>query len=165
MSQRQLLLSRPDTTRDEFHANVYFCVSLSEVTIRILLGTHHPGIRRTLRTLLEDCPGWQIVAEIDHERDAVQLAGALQPDVAVIDIGMPSNSGIETIQGIVQQSPHTHILVLGTYPQDAYPRRVKQAGARGYLLTDDADAYLVRAVTALSQGKCFFHNREVTQVL
>jgi DNA-binding NarL/FixJ family response regulator len=133
------------------------------VTIRILLGTHHVGIRRSLRAFLEERPDWQIVAETDDDMNAVRLADDLQPDVAIIDIGTPSNDGMETTRRIVRQSPQTHILVLGTYPDDAYVRRVRQAGARGYLLTDDVDAYLQHAVTALSQGKYFFHNREVTE--
>ena len=136
---------------------------LAEVPIRILLGTHHSGIRSSLRTLLEERPGWQIVAETDDDGNAVQLVDDLQPDVAIIDIGMPSSTGIETTRCIVRQSPQTHILVLGTYPGDAYVSQVKQAGARGYLLADDASEYLQHAVAALLKGKYFFNNREATQ--
>jgi DNA-binding NarL/FixJ family response regulator len=113
--------------------------------------------------MIEERPDWRIVAETDDHGSAVQLIDDLQPDVAIIDIGTPSSNGIETTRRIVRQSPQTQILVLGTYPGDAYVSQVRQAGARGYLLADDANEYLQHAVTALSKGKCFFNNREVTQ--
>jgi DNA-binding NarL/FixJ family response regulator len=111
--------------------------------------------------LLEECPHWEIVGEADNGPEAVRLADDLKPDVAIIDIGTPSTIGIETTRQIARQSPQTHILVLGTYLDDAYVSRVRAAGACGYLLKDSADAYLPQAVTALLEGKHFFHNREI----
>jgi DNA-binding NarL/FixJ family response regulator len=115
--------------------------------------------------LLEECPHWEIVGEAGDGPEAVRLVDELKPDVAIIDMGTPSINGIETTRRIARHSPRTHVLVLGTYPGDAYVSRVQEAGARGYLLKDSADAYLGRAVTALSQGKYFSYNRESTSTL
>lgn len=135
--------------------------TLSMVNIRILLAAHHVSIRRGLRKFLEECPHWEIVAEAGDGPEAIRQAANLEPDVAIIDIGMPSLSGIEAIREIVRHSPTTHILALGTYPDEAYVSQVRQAGARGYLLKESAEADLLHAVSAVSQGKLFFDNRDI----
>jgi DNA-binding NarL/FixJ family response regulator len=124
--------------------------------LRILLADDHTLVRRGLRKILEERPDWQVVAEAGDGREAVRQALDLQPDVAVLDIGMPLLNGIEATRQIVRRGPGIHILILSMYASEAYVTRALQAGATGYLLKDSADADLMIAVTSVAAGKAFF---------
>jgi DNA-binding NarL/FixJ family response regulator len=123
---------------------------------RVLLADDHTLVRQGLKKILEEQPGWTVVGEAGNGRDAVQLATSLSPDVTVLDIGMPVLNGIEATRQIVRRTPNAHVLILSMHADEAYVARALDAGARGYLLKDSADADLIRAVTAVAGGKSFF---------
>lgn len=124
--------------------------------LRILLADDHTLMRQGLRRILEERSDWEVVAEASNGREAVRLALEAKPDLAILDIAMPQMNGIEAIRHIMRRLPEARILVLSMYSDEAYIVQVLQAGARGYLLKDSADADLVRAVSAVVQGKSFF---------
>jgi DNA-binding NarL/FixJ family response regulator len=124
--------------------------------LRLLLADDHTILRHGLRKILEEQPGWQVVAEASNGRDAVRLAQETEPDVAILDLGMPLLNGTEATRQIVRRLPSTHVLVLSMHVEEAYITRALQAGARGYLVKDSADTELIRAVTAVAAGKSFF---------
>jgi two-component system response regulator NreC len=124
--------------------------------IRILLADDHTLVRKGIRKILEEQPQWQVVAEVGDGREAVRQALQLEPDLAVLDIGMPLLNGIEATRQIVQRLPDTHVLILSMHVDEAYITQAAHAGAKGYLLKDSADVDLLRAVTVVSQGKSFF---------
>jgi two-component system response regulator NreC len=124
--------------------------------LRILLGDDHTLVRQGLRKILEERADWEVVADTSDGREAVRQALALQPDVAILDIGMPLMNGIETTRQIVRRSPAVRVLILSMHSNEAYIIQALKAGARGYLLKDSADVDLVRAVAAVAAGKSFF---------
>ncbi len=124
--------------------------------LNILLGDDHTLVRHGLRKILEGQPEWKVVAEAGDGREAVRLAQAMQPDIAILDIGMPLLNGIDATRQIVRRLPQTRVLILSMYSEDAYVTRAVQAGARGYLLKDSADTDLIRGVSAVAAGKSFF---------
>src|SRR4029079_12135897 len=113
--------------------------------LRILLGDDHTLLRQGLRKILEERPDWEVVAEASDGRDAVRQATATQPDVAILDIGMPLLNGIEATRQIIRRSPKIHVLILSMHSNEAYIIQALHAGARGYLLKDSADTDLIRA--------------------
>jgi len=125
-------------------------------TLRILLADDHTIVRHGLRKILEEHRDWQVVAEAGDGREAIRLAGDLQPDVAILDIGMPLLNGIEATRQIARRVPEVKILILSMHSDEAYIIQALQAGARGYLLKDTADAELIDAVVAVTRGKSFF---------
>ena len=127
--------------------------------VRILVADDHHVVRAGLRTLLETKSGWQVCAEASNGREAVEKAGELKPDVAVLDIGMPLLNGIETTSQIRKVSPETEILILTMHDSELMIRGVLEAGARGYILKDDADRHLIAAVEALRRHKPYFSSR------
>lgn len=124
--------------------------------VRILLADDHAVLRQGLRKILEDRPGWTIVAEAANGRDAVAAAEAQHPHVAVLDIAMPFLNGIEATRQIVRRAPNTRVLILSMHSDQAYVTKAVMAGARGYLLKESAGADLIDAVAALAAGKSFF---------
>jgi two-component system, NarL family, response regulator NreC len=124
--------------------------------LRILLGDDHTLVRHGVCKILEEQPDWEVVAQASDGRDAVKQALSLEPDVVVLDIGMPLLNGIEAARQIARRLPRAHILILSMHSDEAYITQALQAGAKGYLLKDSADSELIRAVTAVAAGKSFF---------
>lgn len=124
--------------------------------IRILLADDHTIIRSGLRLLLEQQPDFKVVAEAANGREAVELVSKHHPEIAVLDIGMPELNGIEATQQIVSREPVTHVVILSMHSDEGYVLRALRAGARGYILKNSAEADLIRAVRAASEGKSFF---------
>lgn len=124
--------------------------------IRILLADDHTLVRQGLRRILEEQPDWQVVAEASDGRSAVRQTIELQPDVAILDIGMPELNGIEAARQVARRAPSVKIVMLSMHADEVHITRAVQAGASGYLVKDSADVDLVKAVAAAVQGKAFF---------
>jgi two-component system response regulator NreC len=124
--------------------------------LRILLGDDHTLLRQGLRKILQERPEWEVVAEAGDGRDAVRQALAVQPDIAILDIGMPLMNGIEATRQIVRRRPDIHVLILSMHANEAYIIQALKAGAKGYLLKDSADTELIRGVAVVASGKSFF---------
>jgi DNA-binding NarL/FixJ family response regulator len=124
--------------------------------LRIVIGDDHTMVRQGLRKILEEQPGWEVVAEVGDGRSAVREILDREPDVAILDIGMPLLTGIEVTRQVTRRVPSVHVLILSMHGNEAYITQALDAGAQGYLLKDSADTDLIRAVTAVASGKSFF---------
>jgi len=132
--------------------------------IQILLADDHEVVRKGLRALLEAQPGWKVIAEATDGREAVEKAQNLHPDVAIVDIGMPSLNGLEATRQIVKKAPRTRVLVLTMHDTNPLIQQVVKAGARGYVLKSDVASDLVSAVEALCHDQTFFTSK-VSQII
>jgi DNA-binding NarL/FixJ family response regulator len=133
--------------------------------LRILVADDHEIVRHGLVALVKSHPGWEICAEADNGRQAVELARDLKPDVAILDIGMPTLNGLEATRLILRDNPRVKVLILTINDADQAVRAVLDAGARGFLLKSDAARELVAAVEALQHNKTFFTARVAEMVL
>ena len=133
--------------------------------LRILVADDHEIVRHGLVALVKSHPGWEICAEADNGRQAVELARDLKPDVAILDIGMPTLNGLEATRLILRENPRIKVLILTINDADQAVRAVLDAGARGFLLKSDAARELVAAVEALQHNKTFFTARVAEMVL
>jgi RNA polymerase sigma factor (sigma-70 family) len=124
--------------------------------IRILVADDHGVVRKGLRLQLEQHADFAVVGEAVDGREAVRLAEELKPDVVIMDIAMPNLNGIEAAGQIAKKRPSTGVVILSMHSDETYLVRALTAGAKGYLLKDNADADLARAVRAVAQGKPFF---------
>jgi len=124
--------------------------------IRIIIADDHGIVRKGLRMLLEQHPEFQVVGEAADGRTAVQMSLELVPDVVIMDISMPQLNGIEATTQIVRQNAAIRSVILSMHSDEVYVMRALTAGAKGYLLKDSAETDLLRAVEAVSRGKCFF---------
>jgi len=123
--------------------------------LRIVIVDDHSVVRRGVRALLESQPGWEVVAEAQTGREAVEVVRRLQPDIVVIDLSLPELNGLDATRQILKESPRTEVLMLTMHHSEELVRDVLQAGARGYVLKSDADASLISAVDNLRHHKPF----------
>jgi DNA-binding NarL/FixJ family response regulator len=133
-------------------------------TLRLLVADDHDVVRKGVRTLLEEQPGWEVAAEASDGREAVEKAKLVQPDVTILDLSMPELNGLEAAREILK-SVSTKVLILTMYDSDPLIRQTLEAGARGYLLKSDAGRDLVSAVDALRRNKTFFTPKVAQMVL
>ena len=124
--------------------------------MRILLADDHTLVRQGLRRILEEQPEWRVVAEAGNGLDAVSLAADLQPDIVILDIGMPKLNGLEAARQITKKAPEARVLILSMHADEVHITKAVEAGAAGYLVKDSADRELVNAVTATAEGKSYF---------
>jgi two-component system, NarL family, response regulator NreC len=124
--------------------------------LRIVLADDHPFMRTGLRHVLEEHPEFRVVGEAADGREAIQIVEKETPDIAILDIGMPNLNGIEAARQISEFVPRIAIIVLSMHSDEAYVLRALKAGARAYLLKQSAEADLIAAVKAVSQGKSYF---------
>jgi two-component system response regulator NreC len=126
------------------------------MAIRILLADDHAILRQGLRRILDSYPDFSVVAEASSGIQAVELARELEPDVAIVDIGMAELNGIEATAQILRRSPHTAVLILSMHNDERYVTRALKAGAKGYLLKDTVEQDLIRAIQLACRGRSFF---------
>ena len=132
--------------------------------IRILVADDHAIIRKGFRYVIQQQQDMDVIGEAADGREAVRLAGELEPDVVVIDIGMPQLNGIEAAEQITSHNSKARVIILSVHSDETYIVRALNAGVKGYLLKESADLDLVRAVRSVAQGRSFFSPR-VAQTL
>ena len=125
------------------------------MTIKVLLADDDNIVREGLRSILEREPDIDVVAMADNGRMAVQLAGKLIPDVAVIDIAMPDMNGIEAIRRISAENSGIRILALSMHSARRFVVEALSAGAGGYILKDCASEELVRAIRTVAGNETY----------
>jgi two-component system response regulator NreC len=124
--------------------------------IRILIADDHGIVRAGLKLLLNRITGTEVIAEAADGREAVRLAKAFQPDVVLIDVAMPLLNGLDAARQIVRENSRIGIIVLSMYMDESYILRALDAGARGYLIKDNADDELENAIRSVAAGRPFF---------
>jgi len=124
--------------------------------LRVLVADDHESVRRSLRSLIESHQGWEICAEAVDGRDAIKKIKRLQPDLVVLDIGMPYLSGLEVARDIKRNGPATKILIVTIHSSEHVAREAWECGAKGFMSKPDAARDLVRAIEIIQRGKMFF---------
>lgn len=132
--------------------------------VRVLVADDHVVVRKGLRALFEAQSAWDVVAEARDGREAIEMAGALQPDLIILDITMPQLNGLDAIPRILKASPSSHVLVLSMHDEEELIQRTLRSGANGYVLKSDAEQSLLTAAEAVLSGRRFV-SPSVTKVV
>lgn len=124
--------------------------------IRVLIADDHALVRMALRTLMEDEPDIEVVAEAATTEEAVTSTITLEPDVLLLDMRMPGGGGVEVCRRVRCERPDVAVLVITSFDDDDELFGVLEEGARGYLMKDTRPDRIVSAVRALHDGQCVF---------
>jgi len=121
--------------------------------IRILIAEDHALVRRGTAVLLATEPDMEVVGQACDGIEAVAMAGQLRPDVVLMDLHMPRQSGVAATREITRALPGTQVLVLTTLDDDETVFEAVRAGAHGYLLKDVTEQELLETIRALRRGE------------
>jgi DNA-binding NarL/FixJ family response regulator len=124
--------------------------------IRVLVVDDHSVVREGIRHVLADRATFEVVGEAASAADAVKVAGALAPNVVVLDISMPGGSGLNAVGELLERCPGVRILMLSVHDDLEYVLESVRAGAHGYLRKDTAPAELRAAIESLHAGDGYY---------
>jgi DNA-binding NarL/FixJ family response regulator len=123
--------------------------------IRVLLADDHALVRQGFRRILEDDPGIAVVGEADGGAQAIELDRTLDPDIVVLDLGMPEINGLHAAIEILRRTPGRRILMLSMHADPQYVRNAFDAGVKGYILKNVLETDLIGAVRTVAGGGTF----------
>jgi DNA-binding NarL/FixJ family response regulator len=124
---------------------------------RILLADDHTVVRQGLRFILDSEPDLEVVAEASNGNDAVARALKDDIDLAVLDIAMPTMTGLQAARELSRRRPELKMLILSMHDDEGYLYEALRAGTSGYVLKSVADRDLVEAVRAAMRGEPFLY--------
>lgn len=134
-------------------------------TLRVLVVDDHPLFRTALCAMIDATEGMEVAGSAPDGLTAVADAGRLEPDVVVMDLNLPDLDGVEATRRIVHAAPHTGVLMLTMFENEAAVFAAMRAGARGYLLKGARNEQILRAVRAIGDGEAIFSPAIATRVL
>ena len=133
--------------------------------VRILLADDHALVRRGVRLILDNEPDLTVVGEAGDGAEAITMARAERPDLAILDIAMPRLTGLQAARELSRLMPDLRILILTMYDNEQYFFEALKAGASGYVLKSVADRDLVEACRAAIRGEPFLYPGAVASLI
>jgi DNA-binding NarL/FixJ family response regulator len=134
--------------------------------IRILVVDDHEIVREGMSFLLSEESDLELIGQAASGKEALQQAELLQPDVVLMDLMLPDQSGIEVTKALRQRHPQTQVIMLtGSFGDELRVREALQAGAIGYLLKDVLRADLITAIKRAYSGKTTLHPEAQEQLM
>jgi two-component system response regulator NreC len=123
--------------------------------VRIVLADDHLIVRAGLQVLLDAEPGFEVVAQVGDVRSVLRCVRDHHPDVLVLDLNMPGGSALDAIPEIRIDAPETQIVILTMRDEPGFVHEARRAGARGYVLKEQATGDLIEAIRAVAEGKTY----------
>lgn len=123
--------------------------------IRVVLAEDHHLVRNGIHALLEKSGDFKVIGEAADGQEAIELVERLEPDILLIDIGMPRLNGIQATERVAALGGKTRVIILSMHSGALLVRKALQAGARGYLLKRSVTEELLLAIRAVSQGETY----------
>lgn len=132
--------------------------------IKVLIADDHQLFREGLCNLLSESEEIEIVAQAQNGKNAVTMAGKFNPDIVLMDIGMPVMNGVEATRLLQIKFPSIKVIALSMHTEKHFVKEILEAGAYGYLFKDCNYQQLIEAITTVNSGKKYL-SETITQVL
>ena len=130
-------------------------MKMPELKANVVIVDDHPIVRQGLAQLLNGEADFMVCGEADNARKAMAAITDLKPDLAIVDITLQGTNGIELIKNIVAQWPELPILVLSMHDESLYAERALRAGAKGYVMKQEATEKLTGALRRILNGQIY----------
>ena len=127
------------------------------MAIRVVVVDDHAVVRSGIKLLLDRHDDIEVVGEAGNAQDALFRVRELTPEVILLDLVMPGESGIEVLPKLLKEAPDAKVLVLSMQDEPSYVREAFAAGASGYVLKEAADEEVVTAVRQIAGGGSYVH--------
>jgi DNA-binding NarL/FixJ family response regulator len=121
----------------------------------ILIVDDHRLFRNGLKAIIERNQNYEVVGEAGNGREAFQMVGKLKPDLALVDISLPDQSGIELTRDILRASSKTRVMIVSMHSKIDYIVRAFRAGATGYVIKESASNKLLQGIKSVLKGDYF----------
>jgi DNA-binding NarL/FixJ family response regulator len=132
--------------------------------IKIFIAEDHPIFREGLSKIINNEEDLIVCGEADNSFDALNAIKKLKPDLVIIDITLKDSSGIELIKDIKTQFPNITILTLSMHDETIYAERALRAGAKSYIMKQEAPETVIQAIHQSLQGKIFVSDNVATRI-
>lgn len=133
--------------------------------IKVFVVDDHPIIRQGLAQLIRQEPDLVYAGEAEDSVDAMRAIETMRPDIVVVDISLKNSSGIELIKDLRIRMPELPILVLSMHDESFYAERVLRAGAKGYVMKEEATEKVVHAIRRILSGEIYLSDRMAATML
>ncbi len=121
--------------------------------VTIVLADDHPIVRQGLKAALDADPDYQVVGEAADGLETLALVERLKPNILIVDVMMPGLNGLEVTRRVAESAPHTRVIVLSMYADEAHVREALKYGAVGYAVKDVDLAELIRGLREVAAGR------------
>lgn len=132
---------------------------------RVLLVDDHPIVRQGIAQLINREPDLAVCGEADTAHEALKLLNSLAPDLAIVDVSLEDRSGIELIKDMKLRLPKLPVLVLSMHHESLYAERALHAGARGYIMKQEAPDRVLTAIRTILAGEVYVSEKMAARML
>lgn len=119
----------------------------------IVLADDHVMFRKGVKRIIEETPGLEVTGEADDGLELLRLLKTQEPKLVLLDISMPHLRGLEATREIKKLYPRVKVILLTMHRYKEFIQQALEAGADGFLLKEDADIELLRAIQAVKEGE------------
>lgn len=134
------------------------------MAIKVLIVDDHQLFREGLTNLIGGSDEIDIIAQAENARQAIEMTSKLNPEVIIMDIGLPEINGIEATKILIKKHPDIKIIALSMHSDKHYIKGMLEAGASGYLLKNSTHTQVMDAVKSVYNGKKYLSSA-ITEVL
>ncbi|MCD8476118.1 MAG: response regulator transcription factor [Shewanella fodinae] len=134
-------------------------------TLNIMLVDDHAIVREGISRLIEQSPDLRVCAQAENTATAMQQLNLHQVDLAIVDLSLDQQNGLELVKAILQHDNGIAVLVFSMHQEEIYAERALRAGAKGYLMKSESPDTLIVAIRKLQQGGIFLSDRMTKSLL
>lgn len=130
----------------------------------VIIVDDHPLFSRGLAQLIETQKDYKVIGMAKYRNEALSLLDKETPDLAIVDLNLGQEDGLELIKDILIIHPHTKILVLSMHDERFYAERALKAGAKGYIMKAEAETQVINAIKTVTNGEIYLSDEEKKRI-
>ena len=130
----------------------------------VIIIDDHPLFSRGLSQLIETQKDYKVIGMAKDRNEALSLLDTTTPDLAIVDLNLGQEDGLELIKDIIVIHPQTKILVLSMHDERFYAERAIKAGAKGYIMKEEAESQVINAIKTVTNGEIYLSENEKNRI-